>query len=112
MYLKRKMQTTCATIVPTIVSVDFLDGAQTPFGPIYNFSQNELSSLRGYLDKNFAKNLVRCELLIPSWITDCKYLAPQNLDRNFKARTMSDNLSVWFIFAFQAILRTTLKQNN
>ena len=44
---------------PYDCSIDLQDGAQPPFGPIYNLSQNELSALREYLDKNLAKNFIR-----------------------------------------------------
>lgn len=44
---------------PYDCSIDLQDGAQPPFGPIYNLSQNELSALREYLDENLAKNFIK-----------------------------------------------------
>jgi hypothetical protein len=34
-------------------------GAQPPFGPIYNLSQNELSELKDYIEENLAKNFIQ-----------------------------------------------------
>ncbi len=44
---------------PYDCAIDLQDGAQPPFGPIYNLSQNELSALREYIDENLAKNFIR-----------------------------------------------------
>ena len=38
--------------------IDSEDGAQLPFGPIYNLSQTELAESRNYIDKNLAKNFI------------------------------------------------------
>jgi hypothetical protein len=37
-------------------TIDLQDGAQPPFGPIYNLSQNELSALKDCIKENLAKN--------------------------------------------------------
>jgi hypothetical protein len=39
--------------------IDLQEGAQPPFGPIYNLSQTELAELRKYIDENLAKNFIR-----------------------------------------------------
>jgi hypothetical protein len=39
--------------------IELQDGAQPPFGPIYNLSQTELAALREYIDKNLSKNFIR-----------------------------------------------------
>jgi hypothetical protein len=44
---------------PYDCSIDLQDGAQPPFGPIYNLSQNELTTLREYIEENLAKNFIR-----------------------------------------------------
>jgi hypothetical protein len=44
---------------PYDCAIDLQDGAQPPFGPIYNLSQNELTTLREYIDENLAKNFIR-----------------------------------------------------
>ena len=33
-------------------AIDLQEGAQPPFGPIYNLSQTELTELQKYIDKN------------------------------------------------------------
>ena len=40
-------------------AIDIEDGAQVPFGPIYNMSQDELATLKEYIDENFAKGFIR-----------------------------------------------------
>jgi hypothetical protein len=40
-------------------AIDLQNGAQPPFGPIYNLSQNELLALRGYIEENMAKNFIQ-----------------------------------------------------
>jgi hypothetical protein len=44
---------------PWDCAIDFHDGAQPPFGPIYNLSQNELSALKDNIEENLAKNFIR-----------------------------------------------------
>jgi len=44
---------------PYDCGIELQEGAQPPFGPIYNLSQNELAALRDYLDENLAKNFIR-----------------------------------------------------
>ena len=44
---------------PYDCAIDLLEGAQPPFGPIYNLSQTELAELRKYIDENLAKNFIR-----------------------------------------------------
>ena len=36
-------------------AIDIEDGAQVPFGPIYNLSQDELTTLKEYIDEKLAK---------------------------------------------------------
>jgi hypothetical protein len=38
--------------------IELQDGAQPPFGPIYNLSQTELATLREYIDENFSKKFI------------------------------------------------------
>jgi hypothetical protein len=44
---------------PYECTIDLQEGTQPPFGPIYNLSQNELTTLRDYLNENLAKNFIR-----------------------------------------------------
>ncbi len=44
---------------PYDCGIDLQEGAQPPFGPIYNLSQNELATLREYIDENLAKNFIQ-----------------------------------------------------
>ena len=44
---------------PYDCAIDLQEGAQPPFGPIYNLSQTELAELRKYIDENLAKNFIR-----------------------------------------------------
>lgn len=44
---------------PYDCAIDLEEGAQPPFGPIYNLSQTELAELRKYIDENLAKNFIR-----------------------------------------------------
>ena len=57
MYLKKN-----ANILPQHqpydCAIELQKGAQPPFGPIYNLSQNELTELRKYIDKNLSKNFI------------------------------------------------------
>jgi len=39
--------------------IDLQEGAQPPFGPIYNLSLTKLVELRQYINKNLAKNFIR-----------------------------------------------------
>jgi hypothetical protein len=39
--------------------IDLKNGAQPPFGPIYNLSQNELSALKDYIEENLVKNFIQ-----------------------------------------------------
>lgn len=39
-------------------AIDLEEGAQLPFGPIYNLLQSELAELRNYIDDNLAKNFI------------------------------------------------------
>jgi hypothetical protein len=43
---------------PYDCAIELQDGAQPPFGPIYNLSQTELVALREYIDKNLSKNFI------------------------------------------------------
>jgi hypothetical protein len=40
---------------PYDCAIDLQNGAQPPFGPIYNLSKNELDELRKYIDENLRK---------------------------------------------------------
>ena len=40
-------------------AIDIEDFAQVPFGPIYNMSQDELATLKEYIDENLAKGFIR-----------------------------------------------------
>ena len=40
-------------------AIDLVDGKQPPYGPIYSLSENELSVLRAYIDKNLANGFIR-----------------------------------------------------
>ena len=40
-------------------AINIEDGAQVPFGSIYNLSQNELTILKEYIDENLAKGFIR-----------------------------------------------------
>ena len=44
---------------PYDCAIDLQEGAQLPFGPIYNLLQTELTKLRKYIDENLAKNFIR-----------------------------------------------------
>jgi hypothetical protein len=44
---------------PYDCAIDLQNGAQPPFGPIYNLSQNELSALKDYIEENLAKNFIQ-----------------------------------------------------
>jgi hypothetical protein len=44
---------------PYDCAIKLQDGAQPPFGPIYNLSQMELATLREYIDENLSKNFIR-----------------------------------------------------
>jgi hypothetical protein len=44
---------------PYDCAIELQDGAQPPFGSIYNFSQTELVALREYIDENLSKNFIR-----------------------------------------------------
>ena len=44
---------------PYDCAIDIEDGAQVPFGPIYNLSQDELATLKEYIDENLAKGFIR-----------------------------------------------------
>ena len=39
-------------------AIGIKDGAQVPFGPIYNLCQNELATLKEYIDENLAKGFI------------------------------------------------------
>ena len=39
--------------------IELQNGAQPPFGPIYNLSQIKLVELRAYIDDNLSKNFIR-----------------------------------------------------
>jgi hypothetical protein len=39
-------------------AIELQDGAQPPFGPIYNLLQTKLTALRKYIDKNLSKNFI------------------------------------------------------
>jgi hypothetical protein len=43
---------------PYDCAIELQDGAQPPFGPIYNLSQTELAALCEYIDENFSKNFI------------------------------------------------------
>jgi hypothetical protein len=38
--------------------IDLEEGAQPPFGPIYNLSQDEIATLRKYIDENLKKGFI------------------------------------------------------
>ena len=40
-------------------AIDLIDGRQPPYGPIYNLSETELTTLRQYIDKNLANQFIR-----------------------------------------------------
>ena len=40
-------------------AIDIEDGTQIPFGPIYNLSQDELATLKEYIDENLAKGFIQ-----------------------------------------------------
>ena len=44
---------------PYDCAIDLQEGAQPPFCPIYNLSQNELMTLKEYIDENLAKKFIR-----------------------------------------------------
>jgi hypothetical protein len=44
---------------PYNCTIELQDGAQRPFGPIYNLSQTELAALHKYIDENLSKNFIR-----------------------------------------------------
>jgi hypothetical protein len=58
-YLKKKNVDILPKHRPYDCVIDLQDGAQPPFGPIYNLSQNELSALKDYIEENLAKNFIR-----------------------------------------------------
>ena len=39
-------------------ATDIEDGTQVLFGPIYNMSQDELATLKEYIDENLAKGFI------------------------------------------------------
>jgi hypothetical protein len=43
---------------PYDCAIELQYGAQPPFGPIYSLSQNELATLREYIDKNLSRNFI------------------------------------------------------
>jgi hypothetical protein len=43
---------------PYDYAINLEEGMQPLFGPIYNLSQDELSTLRKYIDKNLEKGLI------------------------------------------------------
>jgi len=43
---------------PYDCAMDLEKGAQSPFGLIYNLSQNELVALKQYIEENLAKNFI------------------------------------------------------
>ena len=44
---------------PYDCAIDIEDGAQVYFGSIYNLSQDELATLKKYIDENLAKGFIR-----------------------------------------------------
>ena len=44
---------------PYDCAIDIEDGAQVPFESIYNLSQNELATLKEYIDENLAKGFIQ-----------------------------------------------------
>ena len=44
---------------PYDCAIELQEGAQPPFSPIYNLSQNKLVELRKYIDENLSKNFIR-----------------------------------------------------
>ena len=44
---------------PYDCAIDIEDGAQVPFGPIYNLFQYELATLKEYIDENLVKGFIR-----------------------------------------------------
>ena len=43
---------------PYDCAIDIEDGAQVPFGPIYNMFQDELATLKEYINENLAKGFI------------------------------------------------------
>ena len=44
---------------PYDCAIDIEDGAQVPFRPIYNLFQDELATLKEYIDENLVKGFIR-----------------------------------------------------
>jgi hypothetical protein len=44
---------------PYDCAIDLQEGAQLPFGPIYNLSENELGELRKHIDDNLGKKFIQ-----------------------------------------------------
>jgi hypothetical protein len=40
-------------------TIDLVEGTQPPFGPSYNFSQDEFATFHEYIDKNLKKRFIR-----------------------------------------------------
>ena len=54
---------------PYDCAIELQEGAQPPFGPFYNLSQNEPVELRKYIDENLSKNFCRDPPPSPSLIS-------------------------------------------
>ena len=44
---------------PYDCAIELQEGAEPPFGPIYNLSQNKLAELQKYIDENLSKNFIQ-----------------------------------------------------
>jgi hypothetical protein len=64
MYLRRRMLTNYPNVIVHMIrlydcEIELQDGAQPPFGPIYNLSQTGLATLCEYIDENLSKNFIQ-----------------------------------------------------
>jgi hypothetical protein len=57
--LKRKTLTPLSEHRPYDCTTDLKEGAQLPFRPIYNLSQNKLVALHGYINENLEKGFIQ-----------------------------------------------------
>ena len=51
---------------PYNCTIELQDGAQPPFGPIYNLSQTELTTLREYIDENLF--ILQCIVVVANFV--------------------------------------------
>jgi hypothetical protein len=57
MFEKRNVETLLRH-QPSNCTIDLVEGAQLPFGPIYNLLQNELAMFHEYLNENLEKRFI------------------------------------------------------